>query len=267
MTTHLNPQDITFILVRPRYPGNIGSAARILKNMNFDKLVVVRPTVLPTHPESIRLAVGAIGLLKEAQVFDTLEEATKGFQFLVGTSRRVGKNRQDFVNLPDIVPKLPSGQKIGILFGAEERGLTNQELALCHLVTTIPSNPKFGSLNLAQSVAVVSYQLRLFFLSLSQEEIDDLPHKKRGVTYASVEQVEGMYTHLEKALGDIGFLIEKNTFHMMRTLRGLFGRTGLTEREVRILRGICRQMLYINALKKDFLKSSVDLVKGPQKPS
>ncbi len=254
MTNNLKPQDITFILVRPRYPGNIGAAARVLKNMGFKKLVLVRPAALPQHPEALRMAVGAADLLKRAKVFDTLEEATKGFRFLIGTSRRIGKNRQDFVSLPKIQTKLPenqkTGQKIGILFGAEERGLINKELALCHLVTMIPSDPDFGSLNLAQSVAVVSYQIRMMFLSLVQDNKEDLPQKKRGITYASVDQVEGMYGHLEKALSEIGFLIEKNTFHMMRTLRGLFGRTGLTEREVRILRGICRQVLYINAAKK-----------------
>jgi TrmH family RNA methyltransferase len=245
MAKQLTEQDISMILVRPRYPGNIGAAARVMKNMGFSELRVVRPTVLPTHPECLRMAVGAADLLHQASVFDTLEEACKGLQFIIGTSRRVGKNRQDFVSLPEISTRLQEKRKIGILFGAEERGLTNKELALCHLVTMIPSNPDFGSLNLAQSVAVTTYQLRLFFIS--RMEGDPLPQKKKKAELASVDEIEGMYEHLERALGRIQFLIPDNTFHMMRILRGVFGRTGLTDREVRIFRGISRQIEYLHS--------------------
>lgn len=248
MTKPLSPQDISIILVRPRYGGNIGSTARVMKNMGFSKLIVVRPTVLPTHPEALRLAVGAADLLQKAVVCDTLEEAAKGLNYTIGTSRRVGKNRQDFISLPEISTRLGERQKIGILFGAEERGLTNKELAICNLVVMIPSDPDFGSLNLAQSVAVTTYQLRLFFLSKMDDP--DLPQKKKTAKLASVEEIEGMYGHLERALTDIEFLIPDNTFHMMRSLRGIFGRTGLTDREVRILRGISRQIEYVNSKRK-----------------
>lgn len=241
----MRAQDFTFILVRPRYGGNIGSAARVLKNMGFKKLVLVRPTVLPQHPESLRLAVGAADLLKKAKVYDTLEEATKGLRFLIGTSRRTGKYRRDFVDLPEIGTKIPKGQKIGFLFGAEERGLTNEELSLCHLVTMIPSNPDFPSLNLAQSVAVVSYQLRLLF-NWKDEQIQ-APQK---FPLAPVQEIEGMYGHLEETLKKIQFATEDTAFHLMRSLRQMFGRTQLSSREVRILRGICRQVLWASQLQK-----------------
>lgn len=244
MQKKLRAQDITFILVRPRYPGNIGSTARILKNMGFSKFSVVLPTVLPTHPESYRLAVGAADLLKKAKVYDSIEAATQGMRFLIGTSRRIGKYRRDFVNLPELDARIPLKQKIGILFGAEERGLTNRELSCCHLVTMIPTNPDFPSLNLAQAVAVVSYQLRLAIDSGAAMEKPPLP-------LASVEEIEGMYRHLEKMLVEINFLKNDNSFHMMRTLRSLLGRTGLTEREVRIIRGICRQVLWYDRIRHD----------------
>ncbi len=246
MPKALRAQDITFVLVRPRYPGNIGSTARALKNMGFSKLSVVCPSVLPTHPEARRLAVGAEGLLKKAKVFETIEEATKGMHYLVGTSRRIGKYRNDFVLLPELSSHLPAKQKIGILFGAEERGLTNREIAHCNLVTMIPANPAFPSLNLAQSVAVVSYQLRLSNLS------NDKSNRPSQSPYASTEKLEGMYEHLEKMLASIGFFPNENSFHMMRTIRQLFGRTGMTEREVRIIRGICRQVLYSISFEKGF---------------
>jgi TrmH family RNA methyltransferase len=238
MPKALRPQDITFVLVKPRYGGNIGSACRVLKNMGFRKLHLVRPSVLPTHPESLRLAVGAADLAKKAKVFDTLGEAVKGLRFLVGTSRRTGKYRRDFASLPEIGGKLPAGQKIGILFGAEERGLTNEELGHCNLVVQIPSNPDFPSLNLAQSVAVTAYQLRLL------QGLGEPAESAKSFPLAPVQEVEAMLQHLEKTLTTIGFLHEKNGFHMMRTIRQLFGRTQMNEREVRIFRGICRQVLW-----------------------
>jgi TrmH family RNA methyltransferase len=238
MTKTIRPQDITFILVRPRYPGNLGATARAIKNMGFSKMVLVRPAILPAHPEARRLAVGAEGLLKKAKVFETLEEAAKGMQFLVGTSRRTGKHRNDFIFLPELPEKLPPKQKIGILFGPEEKGLSNRDLAHCNLVVQIPSNPDFPSLNLAQSVIVTAYQLHLMQGVVPGKQTFKSP------SLASVEQIEGMYGHLEKMLGAIGFFPHRNTFHMMRAIRQLFGRTGLTEREVRIFRGICRQVLW-----------------------
>lgn len=260
MTKKLRTQDITFILVRPRYPGNIGAAARAIKNMGFSKLHLVQPAVPPTDLEAKRLAVGAAPLLKKARVFETIEATTKGMHFLVGTSRRTGKYRNDFIPLPSLKEKIPAGQKIGILFGAEERGLTNRELAHCNLVTTIPADPKFPSLNLAQAVMVVGYQLRLDLspaLSFVRRgRFPDFPLlTKEGVRgrsdLASVEQIEGMYQHLEKMLDQVGFFPHKNAFHMMRTLRQLFGRTGMTEREVRVIRGICRQVLWATDDGKD----------------
>jgi TrmH family RNA methyltransferase len=213
--------------------------------MGFARLHLVRPSVLPTHPESLRLAVGAADLAQKTKVFDSVEEATKGLRFLIGTSRRTGKYRRDFANLPEIGTKLPAGQKVGILFGAEERGLTNEELGHCNLVVQIPSNPDFPSLNLAQSVAVVAYQLRLL------QEWEKPEDGSKKFPLAPVQEVEGMYSHLEKTLTAVGFLHEKNGFHMMRTIRQLFGRTQLNAREVRILRGMCRQIEWALKAGKD----------------
>ena len=235
----MKPSNITFILVRPRYAGNIGSTARALRNMGFSKLSLVLPAALPSHPEARRLAVGAAPLLKKAKVFDSLEEAVKGIHYLIGTSRRTGKHRQDFVTLPDLATKIPVGRKIGILFGPEERGLSNSDLALCHLVTMIPSNPEFPSLNLAQSVMVVAYQLQI---AQREGAGEDRPEE---IPLAPLDKVEAMYQHLEKMLREIKFFANDNSFHMMRAIRQIFGRTGLTEREVRILRGISRQVLWM----------------------
>ncbi len=231
---------INFILVRPRYPGNIGSAARAIKNLGFKNLILVAPSTLPLHPESRRLAVGAEDLLKKAKVFDHLEEAIQGNHLLVGTSRRTGKHRKDFMTLEDLPPLLPKKQKIGILFGPEERGLNNRELSTCHHVVTIPANPKFPSFNLAQSIAIVAYQLHIGSKSTRHPSNND----ESTSQVAPVEELEGMYTHLEKMLLQIGFLENDRSFHMMRSLRNLLSRTRPDSREIRIIRGICRQVLW-----------------------
>lgn len=249
MTKIFRPQDVTFILVKPRYGGNIGAAARVLKNMGFSKFSLVRPSVLPTHPEALRLAVGAADLLGKAKVFDSINEASKGLRFLIGTSRRTGKYRRDFVNLPEIATKLPPGQKIGILFGAEERGMTNEELGHCNLVVQIPSNPDFGSLNLAQSVAVVAYQLRVIAGGFDSEAPMTIGTAKRA-SPAPVQEIEGMYGHLTEVLEQIKFTHNGNSDHMMRSIRQIFGRAQLTLREVRIIRGMCRQISWAVSAQK-----------------
>lgn len=228
----MNP-DITFILVRPCYAGNIGAAARAIKNMGFHKLVLVDPKQSPGDVDAIKMAVGAKDLLKKAKVFTSLKEAIKPFHYLIGTSRRFGRHRRNFVSLPDLKPLLPLAKKIGILFGSEDKGLNNEDLALCHKVVTIPSNPDFPSMNLAQAVMVVAYELRKVAAS-------PIP----SISLASLEDVEGMFRQLETTLAEIGFFPHGNPFMVMRTLRGMFGRSGVTTREIRIIRGICRQMIW-----------------------
>lgn len=266
----------TFVLVRPRYPGNIGAAARALKNMGFSKLALVAPRCDPCSAEAQRMAVGASDILKKAKIYPTLDKAVAPLQYLVGTSRRLGRHRQNFVSLVDLPPQLPKG-KIGILFGPEEKGLSNEEIACCHTVAVIPSSPKYPSLNLAQSVMVVAYELRKLlgwgkgdgsFLGttapsntgsrlatrraasqglearLRMASKISTPSPQPPVMSTTMDQIEGMFQQLEATLAEIGFFPHGNPFLVMRTLRNLFGRSGLTPREIRIFRGLCRQILW-----------------------
>lgn len=267
---------MTFVLVRPRYPGNVGAAARAVKNMGFSKLALVAPRCDPYSAEAQRMAVRASGILKKAEIYPTLDQAVAPLQYLVGTSRRLGRHRRNFVSLVDLPSQLPKG-KIGILFGPEEKGLTNEEIARCHTVAAIPSSPKYPSLNLAQSVMVVAYEVRKYLgwgagdrsffgttapsnagsrLATRRAASQGLEARLRmaskistsapqpPVTLATIDRVEGMFQQLESTLAEIGFFPHGNPFLVMRTLRNLFGRSGLTSREIRIFRGLCRQILW-----------------------
>lgn len=227
-------REVTFILVRPLYAGNIGAAARAIKNMGFSKLRIVQPRGSREEPEARKFAMNAADVLKKAVLCETVEESLKGIQIVLGTSCRTGKRRRGFVELPDLRQTLKNSGRIGILFGPEEKGLTNEELALCHKIISIPSSPRYRSLNLAQAVMLVAYELRGFKEILLPENLNLAP----------ADQVEGMYHQLEETLEKIGFFPHGNPFMVMRTLRQLFARSGLTNREVRVLRGICRQILW-----------------------
>lgn len=225
---------ISVILVRPRFPENIGSVARGMKNMGIRRLAVV-DGCSPLHMNAYKLASGAEEILERAEEFPTLSEAISGMGCVVGMTSRTGKERTPLLTSKELVEKLISISKknlIGLVFGSEKEGLKNEELSLCHLYTRIPSSESFPSLNLAQAVMVLCYELF--------QSSDTVP--ERDTRLASSEQVERMFEHMEKTLLDIGFLEAENMKRIMRTLRRLFGRSQMEERDVRILQGIWSQM-------------------------
>ncbi len=230
----MNLDSIAIILVRPKFPENIGSVARAMKNMGLSRLVVVNGSS-PLHANAYKLASGAEDLLERAEEFFTLREAISEMGCVVGMTSRAGKERN-----PDLTPEglarklVPLSQKnlIGVAFGSEKEGLTNEELSLCHLCVRIPSVESFPSLNVSQAVMVVSYEL--FKASI------EIP--KKEIRLAEAEPLEKMFEHMEKALIRIGFLDAKHPKRIMRALRRLFGRSQMDEREVQILQGIWSQM-------------------------
>ncbi len=225
---------IFIVLVRPRFPENIGSVARAMKNMGIHRLIVV-DGCSPLHMNAYKLASGAEEILERAEEFPTLSEAISGMGCVVGMTSRTGKERTPLLTSKELATKLiPISKKnfIGLVFGSEKEGLTNEELSLCHLFVRIPSSGAFPSLNLAQAVMVLCYE---FFQSS-----DTVP--ERDMRLASSEQAEKMFEHMEKTLLDIGFLEAENMKRIMRTLRRLFGRSQMEERDVRILQGIWSQM-------------------------
>ena len=234
MRRKMHLDSVCIILVRPKFPENIGSAARAMKNMGLSRLVVVNGCS-PLLANAYKLASGAEDILERAEEFPTFREAISEMGCVVGTTSRGGKERG-----PDLTPEalakklIPLSQKnlIGLAFGSEKEGLTNEELSLCHLYARIPSMESFPSLNLAQAVMVVSYEL---FISSTE-----IP--KKEIRLAPAEQMERMLEHMEKTLLRIGFLDSNNPKRIMRVLRRLFGRSQMDEREVKILEGIWSQM-------------------------
>lgn len=225
--------DLRIVLVRPSHPGNIGSAARALKNMGLAELVLLCPDQFPSE-QADALASGARDVLESAHVVNTLEQAVAGCQWVVGTTaRRRGYNDRPLT--PRAMAReavaMHLGQRVALLFGRERTGLTNAEVDACHALVEIPANPDYSSLNLAQAVQVVSYELRQAALALQAQPVD-------GHEYPEAAVLENFYAYLEQLLLASGFLNPENPRHLMRRLRTLFGRARLDNKELSILRGI-----------------------------
>jgi len=225
---------ISIILVRPKFPENIGSTARAMKNMALSRLIIVDGSS-PLHANAYKLASGAEDILERAEEFLTVREAISGMGYVVGTTSRGRRERSPLLTPEALAKKLISlSQKnsIGLAFGSEKEGLTNEDLSLCQISVRIPSAESFPSLNLAQAVTIVCYEL--FQTSM------EIP--KQLVQLAQAEKLEKMFEHMEKTLLHIGFLDSDHPKRIMRALRKLFGRSQMDEREVQILQGIWSQM-------------------------
>ncbi len=227
--------NIVVILSGTKYAGNIGSAARAMFNMGLSRLILAAPQCA-INDESYRMATSGKCVLDSAKTCRSLESALRGIHFLIGTTGKSGGYRTAAQTPRSLVPRIldhASRQKVGILFGPEDTGLVDSDLKFCQLLMRIPTHRKALSINLAQSVMIVCYEL--FVGSLSRQ-----PAHVRNL--ASLEQIEAMYSQLERALLDLGFLQAKNAKHMMFVLRQLFGRAGLGSSDVAVLRGIARQI-------------------------
>ncbi|HWR97385.1 MAG TPA: RNA methyltransferase [Candidatus Methanoperedens sp.] len=229
---------IAIVLVEPREPGNVGATARAMANMGLSRLVLVRPPPFLV-PEAYRMALAAKPILEGALVADDLGAALAGFGYVAGTTRRGGSGRRGRITpraLAGELAGLGGGDDAALLFGREDSGLTNEELQYCQRLVTIPSSAGFGSLNLAQSVLVLAYEV---FLACGAAE-----GAAAGRRRATTVELENLYGHMERVLLEIGYLHPENPARMMRVFRRLFGRAGPDEREVRALRGICRQVAW-----------------------
>lgn len=232
---------IRIVLVNTTHPGNIGGVARAMKNMNFDELHLVAPKKFP-HVNADARASGATDLLENAVVHETLEEAIADCQIVVGTSAR-GRHIPwpvvDPRELASIVGPLSAEKKVAVVFGREDRGLTNEELHLCHYHVHIPSNPDFSSLNLAAAVQVITYELRMAELYADQnEEVKPQWGTDWDIDLADSADLERLFAHMEETLVDIDFLDPENPRQLMPRLRRLYLRALPDKVEVNVLRGI-----------------------------
>jgi len=228
-------KNIVIILAGTKHPGNIGSAARAMHNMGLSRLVLAAPRCA-INEESVRLAKAGKNILDSAKTFRSLKSALRGIRFLVGTTGKTGGYRSQSYAPRILAARIldhAARQKVGILFGPEDTGLVDEDLRYCQMLLRIPTQHKARSINLAQAVMIVSYELLLG--SLTREAA-------RAPKLASLDQVEAMYAQLEKALLEIGFLQPQNARHMMFALRRILGRAGLEAPDVGVLRGIARQI-------------------------
>ena len=236
--SHKLLNNIAIVLVNPKYPENIGSAARAAWNMGISRIIVVADEY-PDHDRMATLAThNAIHLLDSMEFHENLADALEPFSQVVGTTARRGRHRMPGNSPREVIqillPLLPENQ-VAFLFGAEDRGLTNDDLKYCQLRSAIPT-ADFSSLNLAQAVAIHCYEI---FHAVVHEQKNITPAPK----IATSHEIENMYEQLENSLGNIDFLQEKSHDYYMRNIRQLFSRMRLHSREAHLIRGICRQFL------------------------
>lgn len=228
-----------FILIHTSHPGNVGAVARAMKVMGFSDLVLVAPRFADVlvQEETVAMASGAADILVRARIVDTLSEALDGVTYACATAM----TPRDFgppTHAPrDLFSQLAGSEhRVGFVFGSERYGMSNDDVYRCHAVLSIPTDPDYGSLNLAQAVQVVAYDWR--------QALGGFPVQPRVAdpTLAGGQAVQGLLSHWEQALTDIGFLDPAAPKKLMPRLNQLFNRAQLTDEEVHILRGIAKAM-------------------------
>lgn len=225
---------VRIILVGTTHPGNIGAAARAMKNMGLSDLVLVQPRFFP-HDDATARASGAADLLRRARVVATLEEALRDCVFVAGASAR-----SRAIDWPNLEPRACAARlihesangKVALVFGPEKSGLKNEDLDRCHVLLTIPTDPEFSSLNLAMAVQVLSYEIRM---AMNCDEPTPSPAESPPATG---EEMEHFYRHLESVMVSSGFLDPDKPRFLMRRLRRLFIKASPDKNEINILRGL-----------------------------
>jgi TrmH family RNA methyltransferase len=233
--------NIRIILVRPKFAGNVGAVARAMANMNLQQLCLVAPQCDPLSPDARKPGVRAGAILEAARTVQTLRDALESVTYTVATSCRGGLYRMQIEVTPrDMAARVLTRARIGqaaILFGPEDSGLTNEDLVNCDAVVRIPSSPTYPSLNLAQAVLIVAYELFLAAADTEKPVPPAAPVDRADA--ATLDRLMGKY---RTALLKIGYLHPENPEHLLFPLRAVLGRAALTNAEARILMGMAQQM-------------------------
>ena len=266
-TGTMSPMRTRFILIETSHPGNVGAAARALKVMGFDEMVLVAPRYANVlrKEETIQRASGANDVLDKTRIVDTLDEALEGISHLCATAmtpRDFGpptrsprehfdlllgqsasqtqtqtQTQSQIQSTADAAKQSDSVSSIGFLFGSERFGMKNEDVYKCHVALSIPTNPQFGSLNLAAALQLVAYEWRLALGGFP------VASPVADANLADAAQVSGMLLHWEKALIEIGFLDPEAPKKLMPRLNQLFNRANLSPEEIHILRGVAKAMI------------------------
>ena len=232
---------LVVVLFRPKYPENIGSTARACLNMGVSELVVVDPYNFNLDKALPLATAHARHILETARIVDTLEEAVEGCTAVYGTTARTGGWRKGIMSpetMANVVDeRLRTGGRVAIVFGPEDKGLTNEETAVCSGLMTIPTSREGTSLNLAQAVVVVLYEC--FKRSLADPFVPDGPPEERPTT---VQEQEALFGNLQQSLLAIDFLKDDNPDYWMLPVRRFFSKVNLKRNEFNLLMGVCRQV-------------------------
>lgn len=235
-----NPDPTRFILVQTSHPGNVGSAARAMKVMGFSDLVLVRPRFADvlSQEETVAMSSGAADILVRARIVDSLEAALEDVTYACATAM----TPRDFgppTHAPrSLFPTLAASEhRVAFVFGSERYGMSNDDVYRCHAVLSIPTNPNYGSLNLAQAIQLISYEWRQ---ALGGFEVAERTPERR---FASVAAVQGLLAHWQEALIEIDFLDPAAPKKLMPRLNQLLNRAQLADEEIHILRGIAKAMV------------------------
>lgn len=244
--------NVGIVLVDPQFPENVGSAARAAMNFGISRLLIVKDEI-PDRERMLKLATHhAAPILDAMETHPDLASALAPFAFVVGTTARLGRHRRlqgEPKDMVDHLLPLFANNQVALVFGPEHRGLTNEDLALCNLVTAIPTTD-FSSLNLAQAVAILCYEL---YSGLLKAGNHDRPPVAK---LADSHELEGMYSQLETMLKTIGFLKTEDHAYWMWNIRQFLGRMGLRAKEARIIRAFCRQLEWYDKKKGTFISAN-----------
>lgn len=233
MTDHIF-NHLRIVLCQTSHPGNIGSTARAMKTMGLSRLYLVRPKHFPDS-EANALAVNAADLLETAVVTQTLEEAIADCQFVIGVSGKQRSLSQQVLTVREAAAEarnIATHQQVALVFGTEMSGLSNEEADRCHMLATIPANPEYTSLNLAQAVQIMCYELRMAITT------GELHYQEKPAELATQDDLERFYVHMQEVLEQIGYINPRAPKKLFERLRRLYGRTRLEKEEVNLLRGI-----------------------------
>lgn len=242
---------VRIVMVNTTLPANIGSALRAMKTMGLSKLVLVAPKTYP-HPDIDALAAGATDLIEQIEIVDTLEDAIADCHLVFGTSARSRTIPWPLLDARPAAKKsiqavTEQNQEVAIVFGREDRGLTNEELALANYHVTIPVNTDYGVLNVAQAIQVICYEMRMAAIDLTETtpnadvttmQVIDGQTMHWDEPLVSHQEMDKFYPHLEQMLVDIEFMDPNNKRLLPLRLRRLFGRIQLDKMEYHLLRGI-----------------------------
>ena len=227
-------RNVYFILVRPQLGENIGSVARALKNFNFSKLRIVNPRSGWPNQKAMITSVGAKNILQSSKIYNSLDKSVGDLDKVFATTSRIRKVNKKIISILDLKNKVKKKQKIGIIFGPEASGLSNDELNCADYLVKIPTNKKFSSLNLSHSVILFCFQLFKFFSS--KKVVYNSTYKSSTATKS---QVNKFLNFIIKELDKRGFLQPGHKRQsMIRNIENIFYRTNLSGQEIRILLGV-----------------------------